>query len=175
MAKTRTHSNNINERFRVFHRYLGFFLAGIMTIYALSGIVLIFRRTDIFKKEVVIITTIEPNLTDVQLGEKLRLKDTRFEPSENSIKIFAQGTYNTNTGEVNYTDMKYPFVMDKLIKFHKATTNDPMYYLNIFFGVALLFFAFSSFLMFAPNSKSFKKGVYVAIAGLIFAIVIVFL
>ena len=36
---------------RIIHRYLGFFLAGIMAVYALSGIVLIFRDTNIFKKE----------------------------------------------------------------------------------------------------------------------------
>ena len=36
---------------RVLHRYLGFFLAGIMAVYALSGIVLIFRDTDFLKSE----------------------------------------------------------------------------------------------------------------------------
>ena len=35
--------------FRVLHRYLGYFLAGIMIVYALSGITLIFRKTDSFK------------------------------------------------------------------------------------------------------------------------------
>ena len=33
----------MNNKMRIFHRYLGFFLAGIMAVYALSGIVLIFR------------------------------------------------------------------------------------------------------------------------------------
>ena len=41
-----------NTRMRVIHRYLGFFLAGIMAVYALSGIVLVFRKTDFLKKEV---------------------------------------------------------------------------------------------------------------------------
>ena len=35
--------------FRILHRYLGYFLAGIMMVYALSGITLIFRKTDTFK------------------------------------------------------------------------------------------------------------------------------
>ena len=34
---------------RIIHRYLGFFLAGIMTVYALSGVLLIFRSTDFLK------------------------------------------------------------------------------------------------------------------------------
>ena len=32
---------------RVYHRYLGFFLAGIMAVYATSRMVLIFRNTDL--------------------------------------------------------------------------------------------------------------------------------
>ncbi len=34
------------KAFRVVHRYLGFFLAGIMIVYAISGIVLTVRDTD---------------------------------------------------------------------------------------------------------------------------------
>ena len=37
---------------RILHRYVGFFLAGIMSVYALSGIVLIFRDGDTFKSEI---------------------------------------------------------------------------------------------------------------------------
>ena len=36
---------------RIYHRYLGFFLAGIMAIYSISGIIMIFRDTDFLKKE----------------------------------------------------------------------------------------------------------------------------
>ena len=36
--------------FRIIHRYLGFYLVGIMAVYSVSGITLIFRRTDTFKK-----------------------------------------------------------------------------------------------------------------------------
>jgi hypothetical protein len=35
---------------RELHRYLGFFLVGIMSVYAISGVVLIFRDTDFLKK-----------------------------------------------------------------------------------------------------------------------------
>ena len=36
---------------RVLHRYLGFFLAGIMAVYAISGVILIYRDTDFLKSE----------------------------------------------------------------------------------------------------------------------------
>ena len=41
--------SNLNTTMRIYHRYLGFFLAGIMAVYAISGIVLIFRDTDFLK------------------------------------------------------------------------------------------------------------------------------
>lgn len=33
---------NVNQTMREYHRYLGFFLAGIMAIYAVSGVLVIF-------------------------------------------------------------------------------------------------------------------------------------
>ncbi|MGB5386876.1 MAG: hypothetical protein WBN20_08840 [Eudoraea sp.] len=39
------------QNMRTYHRYLGFFLAGIMAVYAISGIVLTFRNTDFYKRK----------------------------------------------------------------------------------------------------------------------------
>ncbi len=44
-------SGSFGFQMRVIHRYLGFFLVGIMAVYSLSGIVLIFRDTDFLKQE----------------------------------------------------------------------------------------------------------------------------
>ena len=43
-------NRKISNQVRSIHRYLGFFLAGIMFMYAITGITLIFRNTDTFKK-----------------------------------------------------------------------------------------------------------------------------
>ena len=160
--------------FRIIHRYLGFFLAGIMAVYALSGIVLIFRDTDLFKVEKQIEKKLEPNTKISQIGKELRIRNIKITKSEGDVVYFNNGTYNTNTGVVNYTSKKLPFVLDKFAHLHKATSGDPLYLLNIFFGVSLLFFAISSFLMFVPKSKVFKKGLYFALAGFIFTILILF-
>ena len=48
--------------FRILHRYLGYFLAGVMMIYALSGITLIFRKTDTFKVSIEKEMTVAPGL-----------------------------------------------------------------------------------------------------------------
>ena len=50
-------NTNINNTMRVYHRYLGFFLAGIMAVYAISGIVLIFRETPFLKSDKIVILT----------------------------------------------------------------------------------------------------------------------
>jgi len=39
----------MNNKMRTYHRYLGFFLSGIMAVYAISGIILIFRDTEFLK------------------------------------------------------------------------------------------------------------------------------
>jgi uncharacterized iron-regulated membrane protein len=43
--------SDVSKNMRIYHRYLGFFLAGIMAIYSVSGIIMIFRDTDFLKKE----------------------------------------------------------------------------------------------------------------------------
>lgn len=43
--------SQFSTKMRIYHRYLGFFLAGIMAVYALSGVILIFRETPFLKKK----------------------------------------------------------------------------------------------------------------------------
>ena len=57
---------------RIWHRYLGYFLAGIMAVYAFSGLVLIFRDTDFLKQEKVIEKKLAPALSAEDLGKAIR-------------------------------------------------------------------------------------------------------
>jgi hypothetical protein len=56
---------------RILHRYLGFFLAGIMFIYAVSGVVMIFRETSFLKTEAITEKQLEPNLGAGELSPTL--------------------------------------------------------------------------------------------------------
>ena len=67
-----------STKMRVYHRYLGFFLAGIMAIYSISGIILIFRNTDFLKKEKHKITIVEPNLDEESLGKAIKVKELKL-------------------------------------------------------------------------------------------------
>lgn len=160
---------------RVYHRYLGFFLAGIMAVYAISGIVLIFRDTDFLKQERQEQKTLSPGLSAEDLGKAIRIKELKIEKVNDDIQTFKQGNYNSTTGEVNYTVKALPKGIEKLTQLHKANTKQPLFYLNVFFGVSLLFFVISSFWMFMPKTTIFKKGLYFSLAGIVLTIVLLYL
>ena len=163
-----------NYYMRLYHRYLGFFLAGIMAVYAISGIVLVFRTTDFLKKEVQYNKKLATNLSAEKLGKEIKIKNLKIEKQEDGILYFKQGNYNSQTGEVQYTKKELPFVLDKMTKMHKATTNSPLYWLNIFFVISLLFFVLSAFWMFLPGSTIFRKGLYFTLAGIILTLIMLF-
>ena len=160
--------------FRILHRYLGYFLAGVMMIYALSGITLIFRKTDTFKVSIEKEMTVAPGLDAIGLGKALRIRNLTPIDNDGSLMVFEQGVYNTITGEADYTVKELPYWLDKLTHLHKATTEDPLYYFNIFFGLALLFLAISSFFMFAKTSLIFRKGLWFTLGGIILVLIMLY-
>ena len=162
------------QRARIYHRYLGFFLAGIMAVYAISGIVLIFRKGDTFKKEVVVTTELAPDLSDQAIGEALKIREFQVERSEAEVVYFAGGTYDRVSGRAEQTKKELPYVLDKMTHLHKATTNDPLYFLNIFFGAALLFFVVSAFWMYTPGGPILRKGLWFAAGGIVLTLLLLF-
>ena len=168
-------TNTTQSRMRVYHRYLGYFLVGIMAVYSTSGIVLIFRDTDFMKRDKHLEKQLAPNMKSADLGKELRLGQLAIDKEEGNIVSFKQGTYNKTTGVAQYTIKElYPFVA-KLTKLHKASTKDPLFFLNVFFGVSLFFFVVSSFWMFMPKTTIFKKGLYFTMAGIVLTILLLIL
>ena len=130
MANNKT---SFSLKMRIIHRYLGYFLAGIMFVYALSGIVMIFRDTNFLKTEVVLEKQLEPDLTVNELKSKIRMKGEVNE-QEGEVLFFRNGNYNQQTGAAITKKMELPFILQKMENRHKATTESPLYFLNIFFG-----------------------------------------
>lgn len=158
------------KQMRIWHRYLGFFLVGIMAIYALSGLIMIFRNTDFLKSTEKINKTIQPHLPAADLGKALDMRRLKVEKEDSSFIFFENGTYNKATGEASYVIKDWPKFINKLTQLHKARSGDPLYLLNVFFAVALLFFVVSSFWMFKPDNSIFKKGMLYVIAGMVLTI-----
>lgn len=164
----------MNIKMRVYHRYLGFFLAGIMAVYAFSGVILIFRNTDFLKSEKVIEKTFSPDIQIEELGKELKIRDFKIEKEENNVLYFKNGTFDKATGLATITTKQLPYVIERMTKLHKATSKDPLFFLNIFFGFSLLFFVISSFYMFLPGSDVFRKGLYFTLGGIILALFMFF-
>ena len=161
-------------KMRVIHRYLGFFLAGIMAVYSLSGIIMVFRNTDFLKNEKQITKQVKPNATAEELGKMLQIRELKIDKEEGNIVSFKNGTYDKSTGTANYKVKELPRFLDKMTHLHKAKSGDPLYFLNIFFGLSLLFFVISSFWMFMPNTSTFKKGMYFTIGGIVLTLILLF-
>jgi uncharacterized iron-regulated membrane protein len=163
------------QRMRVYHRYLGFFLAGIMAMYAISGITLIFRDTDFLKVEKQNESHLEPNLSAEALGRALRMRDLKIEKEDGDIMTFPNGTYDKSTGVANYSTKELPYFLEKITNLHKAEFKDPLFFLNVFFGLSLLFFVISAFWMFLPKTPTFRKGLYFTLTGLILTLILIFI
>ena len=70
-------ATNLGSTFRIVHRYLGFFLAGIMAVYAISGIIMIFRDTDFLKEEKQIEKKVATNASVDSLGKWIGIKELK--------------------------------------------------------------------------------------------------
>ena len=87
---------------------------------------------------------LEQGLTPQALGKAIRIRDITITGITGNVQTFKQGTYNSQTGAASYTVVSLPAFVEKLNQLHKAGTKDPLFFLNIFFGVSLLFFLISS-------------------------------
>ena len=145
-----------------------------MAMYALSGIVMIFRQTDFLKQEVQVKKELATDLPPEELGKALKIQELKAQKTNGDIVYFDQGEYNQRSGMATYTTKELPYVLDKMTTLHKATTNSPVYWLNIFFGLSLLFFVISAFWMFMPKTTVFKRGLYFTLGGIVLTLVLLF-
>ena len=166
---------NTRSFMRITHRYLGYFMAGIMLVYAVSGVLLIYRDTDFLKSKKEYVKQFDKNLTKKQLGKEIKIKGFEVTKQDGDILHFKQGTYNAATGEARYSKMELPYVLDKMNSLHKSQSKEKLSPLNTLFGVALFFFVLSSFWMFNVKSKAFRRGMYYALGGLVLALLMLFI
>lgn len=168
-------AKKLGATMRIIHRYLGFFLTGIMAVYATTGTVLILRDTDFLKEEIRVEKQLKPNISKGQLGKVLKIRSLKVEKEVGDVLYFREGTYNKKTGIANYTIKKLPRVLEKMTHLHKAKTGDPLFFLNIFFAASLLFFVISAFWMFIPKTTIFRKGLYFTLAGIILTLILIYI
>ena len=78
---------------RLLHRYIGYFMAGIMAVYAISGVLLIYRDTDFLKKEkeiedMVALAIQEGRITADKKQTFVELAVSKFELAKSTLESF---------------------------------------------------------------------------------------
>jgi hypothetical protein len=163
---------SIGHYMRSLHRDIGFFIIGLIVIYGISGIALIYRDTNFFKYETLVETKLSPNMEASELEKALRLKDFKVLKEESEIVYFSNGTYNKTTGVAAYSAKVLPSWLNTFNKLHKSSSKNEAHWVATIFGILLLFLAISSFWMFKPGTRFFRRGIYIAGAGIVAAIIL---
>jgi len=166
-------SSKMRKTMRDLHNNIGFFIVGLVVIYALSGIVQTYRDTSFLKHEVKNEKTIEPNLDADKLGKAIKQKELKVDKTENGIMYFKDGNYNPQTGEVKYVTMEWYSWVKQVTELHKQNSKGIIHYFTITFAVALFFMCVSAFWMFKPGTKAFSSGVILTVLGVIASIVLI--
>jgi hypothetical protein len=166
---------SINYYMRLLHRYLGFFFVGFVLIYAFAGITLVFRDTDFLKKERNVKVNLPADTKPADLGPALRLREFRILKTEGDVIYFQGGTFNTASGVAEMTVKELIFPLNKFTNLHKTPSKNPFHWITLAFGIVMLFLAISSFWMFNSKSKVFRNGLYIILAGFIFAVFLLLL
>jgi hypothetical protein len=160
---------------RALHRDLGFFIIGLAIMYSISGIVLIYRDTDFLKRERQIEKQLPPDIKESDLGMTLRIRNFEIIKTEGDVIFFQNGTYNKLTGIAKYSEKGLPAFLEEFNKLHKTASGNVTHWISVIFGIVLLLLAISSFWMFKPDTKMFRRGIIIAGAGIIITLVFLFI
>ncbi len=163
---------NFRWYMRFLHNKIGFFIAGLVIIYGLSGLLQTYRDTNLLKHDVEHNMQLSPGLSESQLGPALRLRQVKVIKKEGALLYFQEGTYNTETGSAKYSTKEWYAWITPFTELHKSSSRDISHYFTTLFGIALLFMSVSAFWMFKPGTKLFSSGVYLTIAGIIGAVLL---
>jgi hypothetical protein len=166
---------NLRWYMRFLHNKIGFFIAGLVIIYGLSGIVQTYRDTSFLKHDVLHERQLPAGLNEAQLGGNLKLRDFKVVKTEGSNLYFKEGEYNVTTGKAVYTTKELYAWITPFTELHKTASKSLAHYFTIIFGVAMLFMSISAFWMFKPGTKLFSSGVYLTIAGIIASVILMLL
>ena len=78
----------LQQIMRSLHRDIGFLMIGMTLIYAISGIILVYRDTNFLKSEQVMTRQLPPNLEEQQLGMMFHLFNFKVEQTEGELVYF---------------------------------------------------------------------------------------
>lgn len=166
---------SLSSSIRCLHRDIGFILIGLTIVYALSGILLMYRTTGFMQAETTVTQDVGAGLTTDQLGKALKLRRFHAEKQNGDVIFFNEGSYNQTTGVASYTKREFPTILEKFIQLHKLSSNNSLHILSLVYATLLLFLALSSLLMYKPGTRSFRRGMSLTGLGVGVSVVLLFL
>ncbi len=161
---------SVTKIMRNLHRDIGFLMIGLTIVYCISGIILVYRDTDVFTIDKQYIENIKPGLRAEELGRALQLRRLNVEKEVGDTIYFNYGSYCKSSGVANYTINTYPDAVWTINTFHKIKSKSGMSWIAVVYGILLLFLAISSLWMYKLRSKKFKRGILLTVVGLVIAI-----
>ena len=170
-VREKTTGKTLTYYMRVLHRDIGFLMIGLTLVFALSGILLVYRSTDFMKSETQVTRTLEPAMTIEDVGRALHLRKLAVGEDDGRRVAFSAGAmasdgrYDRETGEVSYTTQQLPSVLEKLNALHKTGSGSPLHWFSVVYGGLLTFLALSSLWMFKPKTRPFRRGLVLAGVG----------
>lgn len=171
----RKHSRKSIQYFiRILHRDIGFLLVGLTMIYALSGILLIYRSTGFLQSETTSQKTVAVGLEAGELGRELGMRHFELEKQDGDTIFFQGGSYDRSSGIATYTQSGFPTVLSMFTDLHKVTSRSSMHPLAAVYAFLLLFLAVSSFWMYKPGTRLFRRSISFSTAGMVVAVVLMF-
>lgn len=161
---------NLTYYMRALHRDIGFFTIGLTLMFALSGVVLVYRDLGFLQYETQIERRLSPNLEPAELEKALHIRGLKVIQTKGETISFREGSYNSATGVALYKARTLPFPLDKLAELHRVSSKSIANVFVTLYAVLLLFLAISPFWMFKKATPLFRRGIYVACAGFVFSI-----
>lgn len=164
---------------RILHRDIGFLLIGLTLVFSLSGILLVYRQTDLLKSDTVVTRTVAGDLSADALGKALHLRKVEIDGDDGRYVQFRSdpsvrdGQYDRQSGSVSFVDKRLPSWLDRINQLHKTSSSNAIHWFSILYGVLLTFLAVSSFWMFKPSTRQFRRGMVFAAGGIVAAAALV--
>lgn len=164
--------NIVYRWIRILHRDIGYFVIGLTIIYCISGITLTYRDTNFLRSEMEIKKTVALGLPAAQLARVLHLRDIKIVSEDEKEVQFMDGVYDKETGVAVYLSNELPLLLRAFNGLHVASTKDSRHWFGVMYGILLLFLALSSFWMYRPGSKLFRRGIVLAVGGMVVSVLL---
>jgi hypothetical protein len=178
-TRNTTDKKPLSYTMRILHRDVGFLMIGLTLVFSLSGLLLVYRPTGFLKSDTAVSRTVEEGLSAQDIGRALHMRRLEVVSDDGRTVLFSgapavrNGKYDRQSGAVSYTEQRLPAALEKLTQLHKSSSRDALHWFVVLYGVLLTFLAVSSFWMFKPSTRQFRRGLVLAAGGVVAASLLV--